>query len=516
MRRAALVFLTALLVLSSCASEIPEEPAISASVPEHIISESETLPEPEPTEEITTELTSPPETEEVTEEIPETTMPEVEGIELLEPKQLLEIVETRSQLYYSCRRHTLTSVATDVLGSESYTETDSEVSIKGDAVVFRRGGKDGFEYLYLVGDELYTENELGKCRIGGYSREKFFSLVSDIPISGAFIGGEMLKDGENYILTFTELGDDGKSVIREMLGLPEEYTVRFDKTSLEMRVDGLANMITSEILIELSVSMGDDVLMNVAIKSETEQSDIAKDFTVKLPAFSDYVFFTNDEAFAKYSSLIGEIGAFTSTYNKYEYSVRDDMVISALSLSSKTIYAYNSKIGASIDKSFDLGDGTGRHTTLTHFNRRRGFSQIDGGSIFVDTTINANNLAFTMRYPFTTSFFAFEHCEGMDAARSDGSTLAFTLSDNAVNNIAGNLLLRAGVLSSSAKLTDVTAYTYIKLDADGKISSVGYEFAAKAEIGGKIHELERSVALEIVSKDSANVKVIYIEVEDDE
>ena len=187
-----------------------------------------------------------------------------------------------------------------------------------------------------------------------------------------------------------------------------------------------------------------------------------------------------------------------------------------LPLSSKTVYAYNKKIGASIDKAFDIGDGTGRHTTLTHFNHRRGFSQIDGGSIFVDTTINAGNLAFTLYYPFTTSFFAFEHCSGMDAKRSDDSMIAITLKDAAAKNIADNLLLRVGVLSSSANLREVTAYTYIKLGADGKISSVGYEFSSTAEIGGKTYELSRSVELKIISRGASNVKVIYIETEDDE
>ncbi len=519
-RRGALLALAALMILSSCSSDLKDEPAISASLPEEIISESETLPEPEPTEEVTEEVTSPPETEETTEEIPETTLPEVEGIELLTPKQLLDFVEMRAPNYYSFRRHTLTSVSIDVLGSETFTETDSYLSVKGNSAAFRRGGKDGFEDLYLVENELYTENELGKCRIGGYSREKFLSLVADMPISTSFVGGEMQKEGEDHILTFTELGDDGKDVIREMLGLPAEYSVSFGKTDLLMRVDSMANMLSSAVEIGLSVSMDGQVLMTVGIKTETTQTDIAKDIELTLPKAEDHVFFTDDEALAKYSSLICEIGDFSSSHEKFEYSVRDDMMISSgsikLPLSSKTVYAYNSKIGASIDKSFDLGDGTGTHTTLTHFNKRRGFSQIDGGSIFVDTTVNANNLAFTLYYPFTTSFFAFEHCTGMDSARSDGVMLAFTLSDNAVNNIAGNLLLRAGVLSSSANLSEVTAYTYIKLGTDGKIASIGYEFEALADVNGKTYELERKVELKIISRNSANVKVIYIEVEDEE
>ena len=179
MKRHAALALAALMLFSSCAHEIPDEPAISASVTEEIATVTETLPEPEPTEEVTEEATSAPETE----EIPETTLPDVEDIELLSPKQLLDLVEMRPSLYYSFRRHTLTSLVIDVLGSETFTETDSKLSVKGNSAVFRRGGKDGFENLYLVENELYTENELGKCRIGGYSRERFLSIVADMPIS---------------------------------------------------------------------------------------------------------------------------------------------------------------------------------------------------------------------------------------------------------------------------------------------------------------------------------------------
>ena len=526
--RAPLAFLLVFLLLaSSCApdvTDVPDEPALSASVTEEIVTVTDTLPEPEPTEEITEELTSPPETEEVTEEsteeITETSPPETENIENFSADQVLEIVELRKIAYYSFVRRTLTSVRTDILGSETFTETDSELRVKDNSAHLRRGGKDGFENLYLVGEELYTENSLGKCRIGGYGKEEFFALAMDMPIMLSFCGGNMQNDGDNYMLTFSELGDAGKNVICEMLGLPEEYSVSFGKTQLSMTVDGQINMLSSSVLIELSVSIDGMEVMTVEIKTETEQSGFNREIELKIPAESEYVFFTDDESLARYSSLIGEIGVFSSSYNKYEYSVSDDMLISSgtmkLPLTSKTVYAYNSKIGASIDKAFDIGDGTGKHTTLTHFNYRRGFSQIDGGSIFVDTTVNAQNLGFTFYYPFTTSFFSFEHCVGMDPARSDASTIALSLRDGAVKNIADNLLLRVGVFSSSAKLSDVTAFTYIKLGTDGKIAAIGYEFSALADVGGKTYELSRHVELEIVSRDSANVKVIYIEVEDDE
>ena len=514
MKRLALI-LAALTLLSSCSQEtlIPDEPAVSASVTEEVTTAEETLPAPEVTgeltEELTEEVTSPPETE----AIPET---EPEDIELLSPGQLLEFVEGRAATYYSFRKSTLTTLAVNVLGSETFTETDSELSIKGENAVFRRGGKDGFENLYLIGNELYTENELGKCRIGGYNRETFLGLVNDMPINLSFEGGEMQRDGEDYLLKFTSLGDDGKAMIRKMLGLPEEYAVSFGETRLEMRVDKMANMIECDIALELSVSAGGAVVMTVSIGTETKMSDIGRDFALNLPVAEDYVFFTADSEIDQYSAIMKEIALFTGSYSKFEYSVRDDMVINDLPLSSTTVYAYNSKIGASIDKAFDLGDGTGRHTTLTHFNRRRGFSQIDGGSIFVDTTINANNLGFTLYYPFTTSYFGFDHCIGMNSEKSSESLKVFDLTESAVKNIADNLLLRVGVLSSSAELSGVEAYTYFKLSADGKIEAIGYSFKAVADVSGVKYTLAREVELDITSRDSANVKVIYIDVEDDE
>ena len=518
MKRLALI-LAALTLLSSCSQEtlIPDVPAVSASVTEEVTTAEETLPAPEVTEELTEEMTeelteevtSPPETE----AIPET---EPEDIELLSPGQLLEFVEGRAATYYSFRKSTLTTLAVNVLGSETYSETDSELTVKGSEAVFKRGGKEGFENLYLVGGELYTENALGKCRIGGYNRETFLGLVNDMPISVSFTGGVMERDGEDYLLKFTSLGEGGKALLREMLGLPEEYAVSFGETRLEMRVDKMANMLECAISIKLSVSAGGAVVMTVSIGTETKMSDIGKAIPLSLPAAEDYVFFTSDSEIDQYSAIIKEITLFTASYSKFEYSVRDDMVINDLPLSSTTVYAYNSKIGASIDKAFDLGDGTGRHTTLTHFNRRRGFSQIDGGSIFVDTTINANNLGFTLYYPFTTSYFGFDHCIGMNAEKSGEPMKVFDLDSSAVKNIADNLLLRVGVLSSSAELSGVEAYTYFKLSADGKIEAIGYSFKAVADVSGVKYTLAREVELDITSRDSANIKVIYIDVEDDE
>ena len=104
----------------------------------------------------------------------------------------------------------------------------------------------------------------------------------------------------------------------------------------------------------------------------------------------------------------------------------------------------------------------------------------------------------------------------MDPSRSGDSILAFTLTEDAAENIAGNILIRAGILSPSPDLRDTVAYTYIKIGSDGEFSAIGYEFSAIVTVGGVDYTLTRKVELEITSRTDANVKVIYIDVEDEE
>lgn len=518
----------ALALFVSCAVEPMDEPAVSASVTEAEILVTDTLPAPDvaPESELVpetleaAETTLPEKTDEETEPLPETTAEVTEAIEILTADQILSLAQMRAKEYGSFSRSTLTSVRIDILGSETYSETDSELFIDGDRAVFRRGGKDGFEYLYLNENELYLENELGKCRFGGYDREKFLSLVTDTDITGGFEKGEYSKEDDLFRLIFSSFGEEGRNAVLEMLGLSPEYRVNFDKTTLIMYVDRTVNIRSYRIEIFLSVAANEQNVMTVEIVSETSQSDLGSSLPFSFPAKEDYVFFTDEEVPEKYSALIEEIEDFTSSYDKFEYSVSDSMQITSdknsMTLSSEALYAYNQRIGASIDKVFDLGDGTGRHTTLTHFNNHHGFSQLDGGSIFVDTTINGKNLAFTLYYPFTTSFFSLEHCVGMDAERSDEDLWVFTLNEKAIDNIVSNLLLRVGEFSNTGKLSKITAFTYIELGQHGEIASIGYEFDALYEVGGREYRLGRNVKLEIISRDSANVKVIYIEVEDEE
>lgn len=520
MRRVSRVFsliFAVILMLSSCSENIPDEPALSVSATEEITTAEDTFVSPPP--ETDTDAVTDAVTEEVTEEITDEVTAEKVGLEILSADEILLLTELRAEVYHSYTRLSHTSIEIDLLGSKSSSESSSELRVDQGNASFLRESRDGSEYIYLVGDELYYEGDSLKYRIGGYDRAAFLSVVSDLNLMNSFLNGNVTEDGDNFRLTFSGLDDGGRAEIIAMLGLPEGYSVSFGMASLDAVTDDRANLLSSNMSVALSVSSGGAELMEVLITSSTEQKDFGEDIALDLPDPDSYIYFTDQAALSLYGSLAADIGAFTDTYSTFEYSVRDDMLISSdalrIPLTSKTVYAYNSRIGASIDKAFDNGDGTGTHTTLTHFNNRRGFSQIDGGSIFVDTTVNAGNLAFTLAYPFSTSFFALDHCTGMDAELSDSSTLTFILNEKAVKNIASNLLLRAGIISSP-ELSETRAYTYIKLDAEGNISSIGYEFSSRATVSGTVYTLSRSVELEIVSRNEANVKVIYIEVEDEE
>jgi hypothetical protein len=94
--------------------------------------------------------------------------------------------------------------------------------------------------------------------------------------------------------------------------------------------------------------------------------------------------------------------------------------------------------------------------------------------------------------------------------------IALTLKESTAKSIAESILLRIGLSASAGTLTGYEAYTFIKLDDAGNLAAIGYDFSAKLTLGGKTYELERRVELKIVSSTSANVKVIYIEVEGDE
>lgn len=500
-----------ILILSSC-SDDRDEPTVTVSATEEITSAAETAAPPPPvTEEITDEIT-----DAVTDEITDAVTTDEPGLEVVPASMVLEVLDILAENYISYFRRTETRLDIDVLGSKSTSSSSSELRVSGTDASFTRDSTA----VYLSDGELYCNTAAGRSRIGGYDRAAFLDYVSDDELIRSFTEGEVNKSGEGYLISFPNLGESGRKSVISMLGLPDTYSVDFGETSLEILTDDKANLISTRMSVALSVSLNGSVLMKVGITSVTEQSDLGGEVKIDLPRTEDYKFFTSAEIPEIYLDLVGDIHAFAESFDKFEYSVRDDMNIESdglkLPLSSKTTYAYSRRIGASIEKTFDIADGTGTHTTLTHYNYRRGFSQIDGGSIFVDSTVNAGNYIYTLAHPFSTSYFSLEHCTGMDPSRSGDSILAFTLTEDAAENIAANILIRAGILSPSPDLRDTVAYTYIKLGSDGEFSAIGYEFSAIVTVGGVDYTLTRKVELEITSRTDANVKVIYIDVEDEE
>ena len=496
-----------ILILSSC-SDAPEEPTVTVSATEEITSAPETTSPPPPvTEEIT---------ETVTDEITEEVTTEEPGLEVVPANMVLDVLEILAENYISYVRRTETTLDIDVLGSKTTSSSISELRVSGTDASFTRDSTA----VYLSGGELYCNTAAGRSRIGGYDRAAFLEYVTDDELIRSFTNGTVSETERGFLTSFPTLGESGRETVISMLGLPDTYSVDFGETSLEILTDDKANLISTRMSVALSVSLNGSVLMKVGITTLTEQSDLGGEVAIDLPLAEDYKFFTSDKIPGIYLDLVGDIHAFAESFDKFEYSVRDDMDIESdglrLPLSSKTTYAYSKKIGASIEKTFDIADGTGAHTTLTHYNYRRGFSQIDGGSIFVDSSVNADNYIYTLAHPFSTSYFSLEYCTGMDPSRSDDSILAFTLTEDAAENIAANILIRAGIISSSPELRDTVAYTYVKLGSDGEFSAIGYEFSAIATVGGVDYTLTRKVGLEIISRTDANVKVIYIDVEDEE
>ncbi len=513
-RRAMIAVLALALLLCACAPESQDEPAVTVSATEELTFPPETAP--------ITDVTAPPITEEVTtEEATETaeeTLPDV-VLSDLPPELILQLTEALNYTYHSyvLKTHTETNIA--ILGEETLTETDTELRVKGNNAVFRRSSEEGFDHLYLVKNELYREGKLAKYRIGGYDKHSFIAEFAELMPLTLFTGGTAEHTEDAINLHFTSLSDKGLGHIRETLGIGNNYLLEIKKSDLRLELDKDAHMKSIHIELDLTVSADGSEMMNVSILTDCEQTEKNTDVLLELPRAEDYIYFSDSASAALYESLYEQITDFSSSHSKFEYKLRDDMHIKSdsvnLPLTSNSVYAYNNRIGASIEKAFDIADGTGPHKTLTHFNLRRGFSQIDGGSIFLDTTVNKNNIDYTLSRPFETSFFPLGNCTRMDAERSSASRMVFLLSQPTAKSIASDLLLRAGIVSAP-ELSGITVYTYIDIGEDGKFSAIGYEFSAKAVISGKEYTITRSVRLEIVSRDSANVKVIYIDVEDDD
>ncbi len=506
-----MALLCASLLITGCSAELPAE---TSGAPETPAPPAETTASPETAE--TTEAETETVTEDVTEEVTEPPF----SIEGLSADEIRALTEELGRSYRSYVRVSRSESSIAVLGETAESSVDSELRVNGANAVFRRGKDDEFEHLILSDGELYRAGACGSYRIGGYDKNKFLSMISDGIEFSHFAGGSITFGESGAVLRFDKPSEEGLTALRAMLSIGEEFEIIVDRAELTLEVGNAGDMLAYSVALEFRVDDGGEELLAFSLETHTEQSEINGDFTLERPKREDFAYFPSEEAAALYEIGVSAVDSFTLSHPKFEYTLRDDKHIAAsgleLSLPSTAVYAYSDRVGASIDKSFDIADGTGAHKTLTHFNFRRGFSQIDGGSIFVDTTLNAGNLEFTLSYPFKTSFFALAQCTGVDTSRSSGNTLALTLTDSAAQSIARNLLVRAGVITSEFNLTDVTAYTYLTLNDDGSLAAIGYEFSAKATAARKDYKLSQSVSLTIDSDDSANVKVIYIEVEDDE
>lgn len=493
-----------LLLFSSCKNENGDGPAINASVTEDRTPvTTEASPEPDETEEITES-----ETEAITSENPK-------GIDDMTAGEILDLSESLVGTYASYLRSTQTETEINLLGEISYSGSASELLVSEGNASFTRGD----EQYYLVGNELYFVGSLAKYRVGGQNMSSFLSLIGDsFPISD-FEGGSIRREGDEIILFFDTLGKEGEEYLRSMLALGDTFALGIKHAELLVRTDAYGNMTENELTLSLSVSRSGQEIMTVSISSKTEQKHIGNRIYLVLPAASDYIPFPNIESVALYEAAFADYASFTSSYQAYEYTERDVMTVSAagidMSLTSKTDYAFASRIGASIDKSFDIADGTGMHSVLTHFNNRRGFSQIKGGSIFVDSTINAGNMAFSLFHPFETSIYQISNCIAAESA--ENGRIILTLNDETALGIAKGILLHAGIDASDLKIIKIErANTFITADADGKFTHAGYSFAASVSVDGVTYTLSREVSIEITSRGSAKVKVIYIEVDDEE
>ena len=97
----------------------------------------------------------------------------------------------------------------------------------------------------------------------------------------------------------------------------------------------------------------------------------------------------------------------------------------------------------------------------------------------------------------------------------DGGDL--TLKDSVLKEIARQILLSSGISCDSLHITKIIrAVTYIELDENGKLSALGYEISLNLTVNGKAYTLDQTVSVTVTSHNSAKVKVIYIDVDEDE
>ncbi len=507
-RRFAALVLAFLLLFSACEENPPVEPSVSASIGEYTWPET-TAPD---IAEVTDELTEPEETE------PEATAPPAD-ITQMKASEILALTGQLCGEYNTFTRSSKTRTEIEIGGEITENVSESSLSVKNKNAVFRRSGEAGEEEYHLVDSFLCFGGALGKYRIGGMSVPSFLRMFSDQLPLGSFEEGVAEHSGGGIVLKFDKLSASGIAYLREMLGLTDAVALEVEKSSLEVRADSNGHMSEASTQLSLTVSLSGEALMKVEINSEMRQNTIVGILDFESPNIADHILFPDLETIAYCENAAAQIEKFKSNREAFEFTDRRLTKIESqghsFSQNSSTDYAYASRIGLSIDKRFDTADGGDSHTLLTHYNNRRAFSQLDGESIFVDTTINKNNLFFMIFRPIDTAFYRLADCRSAEIVKDGRITL--TLKDSVLKEIARQILLSSGISCDSLHITKIIrAVTYIELDENGKLSALGYEISLNLTVNGKAYTLEQTVSVTVTSHNSAKVKVIYIDVDEDE
>ena len=491
-----------LLLFSSCEANPPVEPSVSASVDEYTAPET-TAPD---SGEVTDELTEPEETE------PEVTLPA--DITQLKASEILALTVQLCGRYNNFTRSSKTRTEIEIDGELTEKVTESSVTVKDKNAVFRRNGEE----YHLVDSFLCFRGALGKYRIGGMSVLSFLEMFSDQLPLGSFEEGVAEHSGGEIVLKFDKLSDSGITYLRKMLGLTDAAVLEVAQSSLEVHADSNGNMRQTSTELSLTVSLSGEELMRVEISSEMRQNTIVGIVDLESPSIADYILFPDLETIAHCENAAAQIEKFKSNREAFEFtdtrSTKIEAKDFALDQNSTADYAYASRIGLSIDSVFDTADGV-KHSLLTHYNNRRAFSQLDGGNIFVDTTVNKNNLFLMTFRPIDTAFYSLSDCRSADIVKDGRITL--TLKDSMVRILARQILLTSGIPCEEPVITRINrAVTYIELDTEGRLSSVGYELSLNLTVNGKAYTLAQTADVTVTSHNSAKVKVIFIDVPDDE
>ena len=505
MKRIALTVLACLLLLSSCNEPTFEpEDAVSASVTEYLAPET-TVPE---TEAQTDEVTLPP--------------PEITNLEEVLPRLpaslIAEVSERISELYDSYTRTTVT--ATEILrgGVLTRSEFSSELKTNAGNASFRRTADGGDEEYFLIDGFLCYGGEHGNYRFGGYNIPSFSALAGNHFTIEAFAEGEVLQENDCITLKFDKLTDSGLAEIANMLSLPEEYALTVTVAEFIFVTDSSVNMKEKRLTLEATVALDGEEILSFALTSRTEQTGIGEENDLTLPALTAYTLVESADALALYEAALADIESFFDTNEVFALNASDDIVIdgaSALHLTEALEHAYAKKIGASIERSFNTAGNAAQTRVLTHYNHRRSFSQINGGSIFVDSTLNKNNLEENLTEPLRDALLPFSAFARIGVG-ADGA-LTVTLGTEGKEMLAREILLAAGIVAESVKVTSADeALLRITFDADGRIASITCSFSAHVTADGSAYTLSRTRRVNVTSRTNAKVKVIYIDVEDEE